>query len=73
MADHEATNSLVLCVLDGHGEAGDGVSQYFKKELGKEMFNHPSWADDPKKATRESILKVERQILGNSRVDTEFR
>ncbi|GMH96559.1 hypothetical protein TrVE_jg8133 [Triparma verrucosa] len=72
MADHEATNSLVLCVLDGHGEAGDGVSQYFKKELGKEMFNHPSWANDPKKATRESILKVERQILGNSRVDTEF-
>jgi serine/threonine protein phosphatase PrpC len=72
MADHEATNSLVLCVLDGHGEAGDGVSQWFKKELAKEMFNHPSWVSDPKKATKDAILKVEQQILRNSRVDTEF-
>ena len=72
MADHEGTNSLVLCVLDGHGEAGDGVSQWFKKELAKEMFNHPSWVDDPKKATKDAILKVEQQILRNSRVDTEF-
>ena len=39
MADDEATNSLILCVLDGHGEAGDGVSQYFKKELAKEVRN----------------------------------
>ena len=36
------------------------------------MFRHPSWGPDPKKATRESILKVEQQILRNSRVDTEF-
>ena len=62
MADDEATNSLVLCVLDGHGEAGDGVSQHFKKELAKEMFSHPSWSGDPKKATRDSILKVEQQV-----------
>ena len=46
MADHAETNSLVLCVLDGHGEEGDGVSQYFKKELAKRMFKHPKWVDD---------------------------
>ena len=39
MADHAETNSLVLCVLDGHGEAGDGVSQFFKRELAKEMVS----------------------------------
>jgi len=72
MTDDEKTCSLVLCCLDGHGEAGDGVSQHFKAELTKEMFKHPSWADDPKKATKDSILKVEQQILRNSRVDTEF-
>jgi len=72
MADHADTNSLVLCVLDGHGEAGDGVSQFFKRELAKEMFNHPSWVSDPKKATADAIHKCEQQILRNSRVDTEF-
>ena len=27
MADDPATNTLVLCVLDGHGEHGDAVTQ----------------------------------------------
>merc|ERR1712071_477924 len=67
-----STNTLILCVLDGHGEHGDGVSGYLRDYLAKEMINHSSWQTDIKKATRDSILKVENLIIRNFRVDTEF-
>jgi serine/threonine protein phosphatase PrpC len=72
MADDPATNSLVLCVLDGHGEHGDGVSQTFRDQLVGEMFNHPSWATDLKTATADAIAKCERNLLRNYRIDSEF-
>lgn len=72
MADDPATNSLVLCVLDGHGEHGDGVSQTFRDQLIPEMFNHPDWTNDPKRATADAIAKVERNLLRNYRIDSEF-
>jgi hypothetical protein len=31
-------------VLDGHGEAGDGVSGYYKDRYINEVFEHPDWA-----------------------------
>merc|ERR1712071_273915 len=67
-----STNTLILCVLDGHGEHGDGVSGYLRDYLAKEMINHSSWQTDIKKATRDSILKVENLIIRNFRVDIEF-
>jgi len=72
MADDPQTNSLVLCVLDGHGEHGDGVSQTFRDQLVTEMFNHSAWATDLKKATADAIAKVERNLLRNYRIDSEF-
>jgi len=72
MADDPNTNSLVLCVLDGHGEHGDGVSQTFRDNLTKEMFNHPDWATDLKTATADAIAKCERNLLRNYRIDSEF-
>lgn len=72
MADDPATNSLVLCVLDGHGEHGDGVSQTFRDQLLQEMFNHPDWTTDLKRATADAIAKVERSLLRNYRIDSEF-
>ena len=66
------TNSLVLCVLDGHGEHGDGVSQTFRDQLTAEMFHHPAWATDLQKATTDAIAKVERNLLRNYRIDSEF-
>lgn len=72
MADDPHTNSLVLCVLDGHGEHGDGVSQTFRDALAHEMFNHPSWATDLKTATADAIAKCERALLRNYRIDSEF-
>jgi len=72
MADDPNTNSLVLCVLDGHGEHGDGASQTFRDQLVQEMFNHPAWATDVKKASADAIATVERNLLRNYRIDSEF-
>ena len=72
MVDDANTNSLVLCVLDGHGEHGDGVSQSFRDSLVNEMFNHPVWATDIKTATAQAVAKCERNLLRNYRIDSEF-
>eukprot|EP00804_Cyclotella_cryptica_P012707 CCRYP_016292-RA/>CCRYP_016292-RA protein AED:0.17 eAED:0.17 QI:143/1/1/1/1/1/4/382/367 len=72
MADDPATNTLILCVLDGHGEHGDGVSAQFRDQLAMEMMSHPSWATDVKQATADAIAKVEHQVIRNFRIDTEF-
>lgn len=72
MADDPRTNSLVLCVLDGHGEHGDAISQTFRDQLPVEMFNHPAWTTDLKTATADAIAKVERNMLRNYRIDSEF-
>jgi len=72
MADDPNTNSIVLCVLDGHGEHGDGVSQTFRDQLVPELFNHPTWATDLQKACADAIAKCERNLLRNYRIDSEF-
>lgn len=72
MADDPHTNSLVLCVLDGHGEYGDSVSITFREQLAIEMFKHPSWATDIFEAVSHAINKVERNMLRNYRIDSEF-
>lgn len=72
LAEDATTNTLVLCVLDGHGEHGDGVASFIRDILPGEMFNHPSWSTDVKKAAREAILRVEQKLLCNFRIDTEF-
>jgi hypothetical protein len=72
MADDPTTNSLILAVLDGHGEHGDYVSAWFRDQLISEMFNHPSWTTNLQVACADAIAKVERDLLRNFRIDTEF-
>mmetsp|Transcript_12600 Transcript_12600/g.17879 ORF Transcript_12600/g.17879 Transcript_12600/m.17879 type:complete len:373 (+) Transcript_12600:107-1225(+) len=72
MVDDPNTNTMVLCVLDGHGEHGDSVSAAFRDELPSEMFNHPAWTTDVKKASADAIAKVEHGVIRNFRIDTEF-
>ncbi|GAX10411.1 hypothetical protein FisN_21Lh106 [Fistulifera solaris] len=72
MADCSETNTLILCVLDGHGEHGDGASQTFRDQLVTEMLNHPAWFKDVKQASKDAIAKVERNLLRNYRIDSEF-
>lgn len=72
MSDDPHTNSLVLCVLDGHGEHGDAVSITFREQLITEMFNHPAWATNLQEACTDAINKVEKAMLRNYRIDSEF-
>ena len=72
MSDDPHTNSLVLCVLDGHGEHGDAVSITFREQLIPEMFNHPAWATNLQEACTDAIAKVEKAMLRNYRIDSEF-
>uniref|UniRef100_A0A7R9ZQB1 PPM-type phosphatase domain-containing protein n=1 Tax=Craspedostauros australis TaxID=1486917 RepID=A0A7R9ZQB1_9STRA len=72
MADDPHTNSLILCVLDGHGEHGDYVSAWFRDQLVTEMLNHQAWATNLQTAVADAIAKVERDLLRNFRIDTEF-
>jgi serine/threonine protein phosphatase PrpC len=58
--------------MDGHGEHGDYVSAWFRDQLITEMFNHPAWVNNLKEAVADAIGKVERDLLRNFRIDTEF-
>ena len=72
MAEDPFTNTLILCVLDGHGEHGDLISQAFSDNLAKEMLAHPSWTSDVKRASTDAIQKIENLVIRNFRIDTEF-
>ena len=69
----EATNSLFLCVMDGHGEQGHLVSQSFKRDIPPALFSHPQWASDPNTSLQEVVLGLEATMNGpSSRIDTQF-
>lgn len=72
MVNDDATNTLVLCVLDGHGPEGHDVSAAFSSRLATEMFEHDEWASDMKKACKQAISTIERDLLENENIETEF-
>lgn len=78
---HADTKSLLLCVLDGHGEAGDGVSNFIREKLPAEIFKHEKFActgdlkvdaANIQVAISQSLNTVEKAILRDPSVDTEF-
>lgn len=72
MTDDAATNTLVLCVLDGHGEHGDAVAIAFQNNLAAEMMRHPAWKLDVMTAAAEAIANIEKNVIRDYRIDTEF-
>jgi hypothetical protein len=72
MAEDPATNSLLLVVLDGHGEAGDKVAQAFRRELAPAVMAHPSWTTNVKVAIGDCIAKIEEGLLADPSIDTDF-
>ncbi|KAH8053616.1 protein serine/threonine phosphatase [Aureococcus anophagefferens] len=46
MAEDPATATQAILVLDGHGEAGDLVSGYYKEKYLDEVFAHAAWPGD---------------------------
>lgn len=73
MAEDPKTRSLLLCVMDGHGEDGDKVSQNIKNKLAKELFKHRDFAtDNVLNAIREVVAACETQVLRDPSIETDF-
>lgn len=63
MAEDPKTRSLLLCVMDGHGEDGDKVAQALKGKFANYLFSHKAFATDIKAALVEVIAKMEGEVL----------
>jgi len=63
MAEDPKTRSLLLCVLDGHGEDGDKVAQYIKTKFANYLFKHREFAHDIRAAMSDVVGKLEQEVL----------
>ena len=63
MAEDPKTKSLFLCVMDGHGEEGDKISQNIKSKLANYLFKHKDFATDIKAAIADCVNKCEQELL----------
>lgn len=63
---------MLMCVLDGHGEAGDLVSHFITDHLASKVFKHAKFGSDPATAMRDEVLKLEKTVLADASIDTEF-
>ena len=63
MAEDPKTRSLLLCVLDGHGEDGDKVAQSIKGKLASYLFKHREFATNVKAAITDVVAKIEGEVL----------
>lgn len=75
------TQSLLLCVFDGHGEAGDGVSGAIRDRFATELFAHAKFersgniqqdAESLRTAITDTLRSVEQTVLRDPNIDTEF-
>lgn len=66
------SNSLLLCVMDGHGEFGDKVSQDLKKNWPPLLFGHPDIMTDVPKAITESLDTAEKNMLKKMAGNADF-
>ncbi|KAG1694169.1 hypothetical protein DVH05_021825 [Phytophthora capsici] len=77
----QKTQSLLLCVFDGHGEAGDGVSGAIRDKFATELFAHTKFersgdlqqdAESLRTAIGDTLRSVEQTVLRDPSIDTEF-
>eukprot|EP00617_Octactis_speculum_P026339 CAMPEP_0185756434 /NCGR_PEP_ID=MMETSP1174-20130828/14868_1 /TAXON_ID=35687 /ORGANISM="Dictyocha speculum, Strain CCMP1381" /LENGTH=340 /DNA_ID=CAMNT_0028435397 /DNA_START=271 /DNA_END=1293 /DNA_ORIENTATION=- len=55
--------SLILCVMDGHGENGEIVSGFLKEIWPDLLASHPEFYTDVPTALRDSIATAEQELL----------
>jgi len=72
MAEDPKTRSLFFCVMDGHGEDGDKVSQAIKAKFANYLFKHSSFATDIKTALTDVIVRCETEVLRDNTIETDF-
>lgn len=63
MAEDPKTRSLLFCVMDGHGEDGDKVSQSIKSKFANYLFKHRDFQTDVKAALADVIARCEAELL----------
>uniref|UniRef100_A0A7R9UEX3 PPM-type phosphatase domain-containing protein n=1 Tax=Pinguiococcus pyrenoidosus TaxID=172671 RepID=A0A7R9UEX3_9STRA len=72
MAEDPDTQSLVLVVMDGHGENGDLVSRFLKATIPDTLFSHELFATDIEKAVEDTLEVCEARLLADPGIDCEF-
>lgn len=72
MEENASTGTMMFGVLDGHGEAGDLVSQYFRDRFPQMVFEHASFPGQPNTAMTECFEVLEKGVLKDTSIDTEF-
>eukprot|EP01039_Chlorochromonas_danica_P008557 gene8557-9430_t len=72
MAEDPKTRSLLFCVMDGHGEDGDKVSQSIKSKFANYLFKHKDFATDIKAALSDVIARCEAEVLREASIETDF-
>ena len=72
MEEHAPTSTVLFGVLDGHGEAGDLVSHYFTERIAARLFRNPQFVGNPGRAMKEETDRLERSLLADASIDTEF-
>ncbi|CAM9840851.1 unnamed protein product, partial [Ectocarpus fasciculatus] len=72
MAEDPATRSLLLCVLDGHGEDGDKVAQAIKAKFADMLFKHRDFATNIQAAITDVVAHIETEVLRDLSIETDF-
>jgi serine/threonine protein phosphatase PrpC len=72
MEEDEKTRTLLFGVFDGHGEAGDLVSHFFTDRLASRVFRNSKFASKPLDVVCSEIATLERSLLHDASIDTEF-
>lgn len=72
MAEDPKTRSLLFCVMDGHGEDGDKVSQNIKSKFANYLFKHKDFAGNIQAALTDVIARCETEVLRDSSIETDF-
>jgi serine/threonine protein phosphatase PrpC len=72
MAEDPATRSLLLVVLDGHGEDGDKVAQAIKAKFAEMLFKHREFATNVQNAITDVVAHLETEVLRDLSIETDF-
>ena len=72
VVEHPSSGSIMFACLDGHGEFGDIIAQYFKNSLETRLCCHPMFIVDPKVAIQEVVSATEKELLERRDVDTRM-
>ena len=71
----EASGNLMMSVFDGHGEAGDLVSQHFRAKFPTAVFGDADSKKGPEGANlaqAKYFISLEAELLNDGSIDTDF-